>query len=47
MSQTRQKSGIKVAVLGAGHGGLAMAGHLALMGHSVNLFNRGEERLWE
>jgi len=46
MSQTRQKSGIKVAVLGAGHGGLAMAGHLALMGHSVNLFNRGEERLW-
>jgi opine dehydrogenase len=35
-----------VAVLGAGHGGLAMAGHLALMGHRVNLFNRGEERLW-
>ena len=23
-----------------------MAGHLALMGHTVNLFNRGEERLW-
>jgi len=23
-----------------------MAGHLALMGHKVNLFNRGEERLW-
>lgn len=36
----------KVAVLGAGHGGLAMAGHLALMGHKVNLFNRGEDRLW-
>jgi opine dehydrogenase len=36
----------RVAVLGAGHGGMAMAGHLALMGHSVNLFNRGEERLW-
>jgi opine dehydrogenase len=36
----------KIAVLGAGHGGLAMAGHLALMGHKVNLFNRGEERLW-
>jgi opine dehydrogenase len=36
----------KVAVLGAGHGGMAMAGHLALMGHKVNLFNRGEERLW-
>jgi opine dehydrogenase len=36
----------KIAVLGAGHGGMAMAGHLALMGHKVNLFNRGEERLW-
>jgi opine dehydrogenase len=35
-----------IAVLGAGHGGMAMAGHLALMGHQVNLFNRGEERLW-
>jgi opine dehydrogenase len=35
-----------IAVIGAGHGGMAMAGHLALMGHKVNLFNRGEERLW-
>lgn len=35
-----------IAVLGAGHGGLAMAGHLALMGYEVRLFNRGEERLW-
>lgn len=35
-----------IAVLGAGHGGLAMAGHLALMGYDVNLYNRGEERLW-
>lgn len=32
--------------MGAGHGGLAMAGHLAIMGHRVNLYNRGEERLW-
>ncbi len=40
------KNRYKIAVLGAGHGGLAMAGHLALMGHKVNLFNRGEERLW-
>jgi opine dehydrogenase len=39
-------SGTPVAVIGAGHGGLAMAGHLALMGYKVNLFNRGEERLW-
>jgi opine dehydrogenase len=35
-----------IAVLGAGHGGMAMAGHLAIMGYNVNLFNRGEERLW-
>jgi opine dehydrogenase len=35
-----------VAVIGAGHGGLAMAGHLALMGFKVNLYNRSEERLW-
>jgi len=33
-------------VLGAGHGGLAMAGHLALLGFSVNLYNRTEERIW-
>lgn len=36
----------KFAVLGAGHGGLAMAGHLALMGFDVALYNRSEERLW-
>ena len=36
----------KFAVLGAGHGGLAMAGHLALMGFDVKLYNRSEERLW-
>ena len=35
-----------IAVLGAGHGGMAMAGHLALMGFDVNLFNRGDERVW-
>lgn len=36
----------KFAVLGAGHGGLAMAGHLGLMGFDVNLYNRTEDRLW-
>ncbi|MGB6033570.1 MAG: NAD/NADP octopine/nopaline dehydrogenase family protein [Bacteroidota bacterium] len=36
----------RFAVLGAGHGGSAMAGHLALMGFSVSLFNRSEDRLW-
>lgn len=30
---------MKVAVLGAGHGGLATAGHICLRGHSVNLFS--------
>jgi len=33
------------AVLGAGHGGMAMAGHLGLMGFEVRLFNRTPERL--
>lgn len=32
-------------VLGAGNGGTAMAGHLAITGCKVNLFNRSEERI--
>ena len=32
-------------VLGAGHGGMAMAAHLAINGLRVNLFNRSDERL--
>jgi opine dehydrogenase len=36
---------LRFAVLGAGHGGMAMAGHLGLMGYSVNLYNRSETRL--
>lgn len=35
----------RFCVLGAGHGGMAMAGHLALSGCHVNLFNRSEARL--
>lgn len=35
-----------IAVLGAGNGGLAMAGHLSLMGFEVRIFNRSEERIW-
>ncbi len=35
----------KFCVLGAGHGGTAMAAHLALKGFEVNLYNRSEERL--
>jgi opine dehydrogenase len=33
------------AVIGAGHGGKAMAAHLALMGFSVNLYNRTPEHI--
>ena len=32
----------KFCVLGAGHGGLAMAGHLAIKGFKVNLITVGE-----
>ncbi|MFB3850345.1 MAG: NAD/NADP octopine/nopaline dehydrogenase family protein [Acidobacteriota bacterium] len=35
----------KFCVVGAGNGGLAMAGHLAIMGFDVKLYNRSEERL--
>jgi opine dehydrogenase len=37
--------GLRFCVVGAGHGGLAMAGHLGIMGFAVNLYNRSEERL--
>lgn len=36
---------LQVAVLGAGHGGLAMAGHLALLGVPVRLFSFFEREL--
>jgi len=39
------KKQARFAVLGAGHGGLAMAGHLAVMGFKVNLWNRSPERI--
>ncbi len=35
----------RFAILGAGNGGLAMAGHLALLGFQVSLYNRTEEKL--
>jgi len=37
---------IEIAVLGAGHGGLAMAGHLAVKGFPVRLYNRSKQRIW-
>jgi opine dehydrogenase len=41
----RDPKEVKFCVLGAGHGGLAMAGHLAIMGFHVNLYNRGRRKL--
>ncbi|HOM70814.1 MAG TPA: NAD/NADP octopine/nopaline dehydrogenase family protein [Armatimonadota bacterium] len=35
----------KFCVLGAGHGGTAMAGHLSSMGFDVSLYNRGSARI--
>ncbi len=45
MATTTTSTKPRFAVLGAGHGGQAMAGHLALMGFSVNLYNRTAERI--
>ncbi len=39
------QNSLTVAVLGAGHGGHAMAGHLALCGAAVNVYNRSPERI--
>ncbi len=36
---------ISYTVIGAGHGGKAMAAHLALMGYSVTLYNRTPENI--
>lgn len=41
----KDKKDLKFCVLGAGHGGLAMAGHLAIKGFRVNLYNRGRRRI--
>ena len=38
---------MKVLICGAGHQGIAMAGHLALYGHKVYLWNRSEAHIKE
>jgi opine dehydrogenase len=38
-------TGASYCVIGAGHGGLAMAGHLGILGYPVNLYNRTDEKL--
>ena len=45
MKKETKKKRTVFAVLGAGHGGLAMAGYLALKGFEVRLFNRTPDRL--
>ena len=45
MENSVQKARPKFAVIGAGHGGTAMAGHLSLLGVDVSLYNRGIERI--
>ncbi len=41
----KSKTNLKVTVCGAGHGGLAMAGHIALIGAQVTLFSAFEREL--
>lgn len=41
----KREDKITFCVVGAGHGGLAMAGHLGLMGYPVRLYNRTDENL--
>lgn len=45
MEKLHGKDYPKFAVLGAGHGGTAMAGHLSLLGFDVSLYNRGADRI--
>lgn len=54
MKRKKSVSGVEMinsmptfAVIGAGHGGLAMAGALAVKGFAVSLYNRSAERLTE
>jgi opine dehydrogenase len=46
LRQVRDRgTGASYCVVGAGHGGLAMAGHLGTLGHPVSLYNRTDEKL--
>lgn len=45
MEGTIGKKEYKFAILGGGHGGTAMAGHLSLCGVDVSLYNRSEDRI--
>ncbi len=46
LGRIREKgSRVRYCVVGAGHGGLAMAGHLGIMGFPVSLYNRTDENM--
>ena len=46
IKQTAEKGkAMTFCVIGAGHGGMAMAGHLSIMGFPVRLYNRTDEKL--
>lgn len=36
---------LKIAIIGAGNGGQAMAGHFAILGHTVNLYTRNLDKI--
>ncbi|HDM69870.1 MAG TPA: NADP transhydrogenase subunit alpha, partial [Thermotogales bacterium] len=36
---------MKVAIIGAGNGGQALAGYLAMKGFDVSIFNRSKKRI--
>lgn len=36
---------MKISIIGAGNGGQAMAGHFAILGHQVSLYNRTAEKI--
>ena len=43
----RKVTGLKIAIIGAGHSGLAMSAHLAFHDHEINLWNRSRETVAE
>lgn len=45
MNETIEERKPRFCVIGAGHGGSAMAAHLSLNGFDVSLYNRSEERI--
>lgn len=36
---------MEIAIIGAGNGGQAMAGHFSMLGHSIRLYNRSIEKI--